>query len=57
MALPSNSELIAFKPDDKAYAELARIEVADTSTYAHPVIAGNRAFVKDQEILTLSMLK
>jgi outer membrane protein assembly factor BamB len=57
LALPSNSELIAFKPDDKAYAELARIKVADTPTYAHPVIAGNRVFVKDQETLTLSMLK
>jgi outer membrane protein assembly factor BamB len=54
LALPSNSELIAFRPSDKEYTELARIKVADTPTYAHPVIAGNRVFVKDQE--TVAML-
>ncbi|MGD8500444.1 MAG: PQQ-like beta-propeller repeat protein [Phycisphaerales bacterium] len=54
LALPSTSELIAFKPDGKQYAELAKIKVSETPTYAHPVIAGNRIFVKDQE--TLAML-
>ena len=54
LALPSSSELIAFKPSDREYAELARIKVADTPTYTHPVIAGNRVFVKDQE--TVAML-
>ena len=53
LAMPSTSELIAFKPSDKEYAELARIKVADTPTYAHPVIAGNRIFVKDQETVAL----
>jgi outer membrane protein assembly factor BamB len=53
LALPSNSELIAFKPIDKEYAELARIKVSDTPIYAHPVIAGNRIFIKDQETVTL----
>jgi len=53
LALPSSSELIAFKPGDKEYAELAKIKVADTPTYAHPVLAGNRIFVRDQESVTL----
>lgn len=53
MALPSNSELIAFKPNDKEYTELARIKVSDTPIYAHPVIAGNRIFIKDQETVTM----
>jgi outer membrane protein assembly factor BamB len=53
LALPSNSELIAFKPADKAYEELARIKVSDTPVYATPVIAGNRVFVKDQESVAL----
>jgi len=52
LALPSNSELIAFKPSDKEYMELAKIKVSDTATYAHPVIAGNRVFIKDQETVT-----
>ena len=53
LALPSTSELIAFKPDAGQYGELARIKVAETATYAHPVVAGNRIYVKAQETLTL----
>jgi outer membrane protein assembly factor BamB len=53
LALPSSGELIAFKPSDEGYAELARIKVADSATYAHPVVAGNRIFVQDQESVTL----
>jgi outer membrane protein assembly factor BamB len=53
LALLGNSELIAFKPSDKQYEELARIKVSDTPTYAHPVIAGKRVFVKDRDGLTM----
>jgi outer membrane protein assembly factor BamB len=53
LALPSSGELIAFKPDATAYAELARLKVADTPTYAPPLVAGNRIFVKDMENLTV----
>ena len=53
LALPSNSQLIAFKPSDKGYAELARIKVADTPTYAYPVVAGASVFVKDKDALTM----
>jgi len=53
LALPSNSELIVYQPTDKQYEELARIKVAETPTYAHPVVAGNRIFVKDQENVTM----
>ncbi len=56
-ALPDNSELIAFKPTDKEYSELARIKVADTPTFAHPVIAGKNIYVKDQDSLTLWLLE
>ncbi|MHC4460385.1 MAG: outer membrane protein assembly factor BamB family protein [Planctomycetota bacterium] len=54
LALPSNSELLVFKTSGKEYAELARIKVADTATYAQPVVAGKRIYVKAQE--TLAML-
>jgi hypothetical protein len=53
LALTPTSELIAFKPDDKAYTELARIKVADTATYAYPVVSGRRIFVQDQDSVTL----
>ena len=57
LALPSNSELIVFEPTDKKYTELARINVADTPTYAHPVIAGNRIFMKDQEAVAMWIIE
>ncbi len=53
LGLPSTSELIAFEPSGTGYAEVARIKVADTPTYAHPVIAGNKVFVRDQETVAL----
>jgi len=53
LALPSDSELIAFTPSGKEYEELARIKVSDTPVYAHPVIAGNRIYVKDEATLTM----
>jgi len=56
LALPSSAELIVFKPDAAQYAEIAQIKVSDTATYAHPVLAGNRIFIKDQETVALYSL-
>ena len=53
LALPSNSELVAFKPTAEQYEQLALIKVSDTSTYAHPIVAGKRIFVKDQNAVTM----
>ena len=53
LALPSSSELIVIKPIDKEYTELARIKVSEKETYAHPVIAGKRIFIKDEDSLSL----
>jgi outer membrane protein assembly factor BamB len=52
-ALPSNSELVVFKPGDKEFTELAKYKVAETPTYATPVISGKRIFVRDQDAVTL----
>ncbi|MBC8472705.1 MAG: PQQ-binding-like beta-propeller repeat protein [Planctomycetes bacterium] len=57
MALPSSSELIVYKPSKNQYEELAKIKVADTPIYSHPVIAGNRIFIKDQESVALLMIQ
>ncbi len=53
MALPSSSELMVFKPSDKGYAELAKIKVSDSPIYAHPLVAGNRIIIKDQESVAM----
>jgi hypothetical protein len=53
LALTPASELIAFQPDGKAYGGLARIKVGSSQTHAHPVVSGNRLFVKDQDAVLL----
>jgi outer membrane protein assembly factor BamB len=53
LALCVNSELIVFKPDAKQYAELAKYKVADSETWAHPVVDGNKIYVRDRENVTL----
>ena len=57
VVLANDSELIIYKPSDKEYSEITRYKVADTPTYAHPIISGNRVFVKDQESVAMWMLK
>ena len=53
LALTPSAELIAFEPNEKAYKEIARIKVAQGSTYAYPVVSGNRIFTKDQDSVVL----
>ncbi|MGD9495231.1 MAG: PQQ-binding-like beta-propeller repeat protein [Armatimonadota bacterium] len=57
LVLPSSGDLIVFAPSAEAYTELARIKASDTPVYAHPVIAGNRVFVKGQDTLTLWVMQ
>lgn len=52
-ALTPSSELIFFQSSDQAYNELAKYKVASTPTYAYPVLAGNRIFIKDQDSVIL----
>jgi outer membrane protein assembly factor BamB len=53
LAITSGSELVVIKPTDAEYNEIARIEVSDSPTFAHLVVAGNRLFVKDQDAVRL----
>ena len=53
LALNIDRNLVAFKADQEAYVELATYRVADSATWAYPVISGNRVFVKDTTTLTL----
>lgn len=48
LALSSDKELIAFKASNKAYEGIVKYLVADAETWAVPIVAGNRIFVKDR---------
>ena len=53
---PNGPELLVFKPSDKGYAEIAKVKVSGAETYASPVIAGKRVFVKDLTSVSLLTL-
>ena len=57
LGLSPKSELIVFQPSNKAYTELAKIKVADTPIYAHPVVAENRIYIKDNETLAMWVIE
>jgi len=57
LALTLNGELVAFAPSDKEYVELARFTVAETETWAHPVVAGHRIFIRDKDTVSLWMIE
>lgn len=53
LALTPAAQLIVFEPSDKEFKQIASYKVADGDTYAYPVVAGNRVFVKDRDSLIL----
>jgi outer membrane protein assembly factor BamB len=53
LALTSDSNLVAFKPSNKGYEEVAKYKVADSETWAYPIITGNRVLVKDNDSVIL----
>jgi len=57
MALPGSSELIFIKPVRDQYTELANIKIADLATYATPVVAGDRIFIRDEQNITMWKIK
>lgn len=53
VVLPTSQILTVFSCSDKAYTQLAAIKVADSFTFAPPILAGKRIFVKDQDSVIL----
>lgn len=51
--LKDDAELVIARADPASFDVLRRYTVADSPTWAHPVIDGNRIFVKDADSLTL----
>jgi hypothetical protein len=53
LALTPSSQLVVFKPSEKAFTAEAKIKVASSATYAYPILAGNRLFVKDKDSVAM----
>jgi len=52
LSLPSTGEIIIFSGNSEKYNQLAVYKVADTEVYAHPIVAGDKFYIKDKEMLT-----
>lgn len=57
IGLPSTGNLVIFKPESKAYTEVAKYKVSETAVYSFPIVAGDKIFVKDAENLVMYSIK
>lgn len=55
--LNDEGSLIIAKTNAKAYEPVAKYLVAESSTWAHPVVAANNLLIKDESMLTLWKLE
>jgi outer membrane protein assembly factor BamB len=53
LALTPASQLYVVQPSEKAFTQVASIKVADTPSYASPVISGNRIFIRDSDSVSM----
>lgn len=53
MGLPNDSQLSIFDPSASGFNELAKIKVADTQTFAYPVVSGKNIYIKDKDSLIM----
>jgi outer membrane protein assembly factor BamB len=53
LAITQKGEMTVIQPNDKEFKALATYKVSDGETYAHPVLAGNRIYIKDKDSLKL----
>lgn len=56
VALSSESNLVVFRPSGESYDEVATIKVADTPVYAHPILSGDRIYIKDENSVIMYTL-
>jgi outer membrane protein assembly factor BamB len=53
LVLTTNGQLTVCEASDKKFQQLAKYSVAEDGTFAYPVAAGNRIFIKDFDDVTL----
>ena len=57
LALTTGSELLVLKPEGDAVKTIARYQVADTPTWAHPALVGNTILIKDRTSVAAWMVQ
>ncbi len=57
LSLPANGKMIVYEPNPEKYVQKAIYKIAETEVYAHPLVVGDKIFVKEQELLTCWQVK
>lgn len=57
VVVTSNSFFVAFKPDGQKFNQLAMMKLPEEGIYAHPILSGDKIYIKDKENLTLYSIK
>jgi outer membrane protein assembly factor BamB len=53
LALTTDANLLVFEPSEKRFKQVASYKVGKDETYAYPVAAGNRLYIKDLDSVIL----
>ncbi|MDX9948366.1 MAG: PQQ-like beta-propeller repeat protein [Bacteroidales bacterium] len=53
IVVTSNSHFVVLKPDGQKFNKVVQLKLAESGIYSHPIVSGNRIFIKDVESLTL----
>jgi outer membrane protein assembly factor BamB len=57
IGLTQDGTMTVFQPNEKAFTQVAAIKVVETQSYAHPILAGKRIFVRDPDSLILWIIE
>ena len=57
LSLPANGDISFFESNPEIYVSIMKYKVAETEVYAHPLVIGDKIYVKEQELLTCWQLK
>jgi len=57
LSLPANGKILIFEPNHEKYVQKVIYKIAETEVYAHPLVAGDKIYVKEQELLTCWQVK
>ena len=57
LSLPATGKILIFEPNPEKYIQKKIYKIAETEVYAHPLVVGDKIFVKEQELLTCWQVK
>jgi hypothetical protein len=57
LSLPAHGRMFFYEPNPEKYVQKVMYKVAETEVYSHPLVVGDKIYVKDQEMLTYWQVK